>query len=73
MADQIDRAQERELLDRELAIQQQTRPRPIGLAACQECDEPISDARRGNGARRCVPCQADAEAEAKKRTARVAI
>jgi RNA polymerase-binding transcription factor DksA len=71
MADEIDRAQAREQLDRELAIKAQLdRGKTEGLSECCDCSHPISEARREAGARWCVPCQNGIEAEAKRRTAR---
>lgn len=62
MADCFDRAQARELQDRELALQaHQVRVRPSGpsLTHCQECGEQIPEARRAwagsSAARRARP------------------
>lgn len=38
----------------------------IGAAECQECGEPIPDARRWGGYSRCVECVSAAEAMAKR-------
>ena len=70
MADEIDRAQAREQLDRDLCIQHQARKQLPGLPECIECGGPISDIRQDLGARFCVPCQQGVEAEAKRRTSR---
>ncbi|HBO5296267.1 TPA: TraR/DksA C4-type zinc finger protein [Pseudomonas aeruginosa] len=62
MADCFDRAQARELQDRELALQaHQVRARPSGpsLTHCLDCGELIPEARRALGGMiRCTPCQA---------------
>ncbi len=61
MADAIDRAQQRaeELLADTLA---RATKRPVGVSAfiCEECDNPIPEARRRacHGVTRCVSCQA---------------
>ena len=41
------------------------RARPVGLAACenQDCGESISELRQGLGARLCIGCAKDAEAQ----------
>lgn len=70
MADAIDRAQEREQLDRELALEQHAQRAREGLAFCVECDEGISDVRRALGARRCVACQESFESEERRRVLR---
>lgn len=65
MADCFDRAQARELQDRELALQaHQVRVRPSGpsLTHCQDCGDPIPEARRAlGGMLRCTPCQSASE------------
>lgn len=38
----------------------------IGAAECQECGEPIPDARRLAGYSRCVECVAEDEARARR-------
>ncbi len=74
MSNLIDRAQEREQLDRDLALKEQgQRMKTEGLTECLECEKPISDLRRELGARFCVEHQAAVEAEAKRRRARCAI
>ena len=70
MADDIDRAQAREQLDRDLCIRKQTVPRLPGLSHCEECGGGITDIRQELGARFCVRCQEGIEAEAKRRTVR---
>ena len=64
MADECDRAQRFEEAARDNALSLHMRRHAHhapGLARCQECDEPISDLRRREGARLCVECQSDAE------------
>lgn len=73
MSNLIDSAQEREQLDRDLALREQSRKTSTGLSECDECGAPISDLRKALGARFCVPHQVGVEAEAKRRTARGAI
>jgi RNA polymerase-binding transcription factor DksA len=73
VANLIDRAQEREQLDRELALQAQASRKTEGLANCEVCGAPISALRRGMGARLCVADQSWVEAEAKRRMARSAV
>ncbi|KAB2901269.1 MAG: TraR/DksA family transcriptional regulator [Dokdonella sp.] len=61
--DEIDRAQEREQLDRSLALDALRRRlqamRDAGTARCVDCDEEIDPRRRAAvpHARRCAPCQ----------------
>lgn len=38
----------------------------IGAAKCQECDEPIPDARRWGGYNRCVECVRYDEAQSRR-------
>lgn len=38
----------------------------IGAAECQECGEPIPDARRWGGYNRCVECVSEDEARARR-------
>lgn len=58
MSDEIDKAQEREQLDREQALKAHVlKHNSVGLNACEECDEPISALRRNLGAHRCIDCQ----------------
>ena len=73
MSNLMDRAQEREQLDRDLALREQGRKKTQGLSACEECGKPISDLRQELGARFCVEHQLGVEAEAKRRTTRCAI
>lgn len=49
MSDEVDRAQERELLDRELALAAQRARTPRGVTlstACEDCGEQIETKRR---------------------------
>ena len=65
MPDLIDFAQEREAESREDALREFLRRRRFeaiqGLPHCIECAEPITDARRLAGAKRCVECQREHE------------
>lgn len=66
MPDAIDRAQAMNDLHAENALQaHQSRPRTIGLTHCEnlDCREPISATRRELGARLCVSCATEEEAE----------
>lgn len=70
MADVIDRASERETLDRELALacQRQQRAHPAqSLLHCEACGGEIPEARRRAlaGVRRCVDCQQSHELRTK--------
>ena len=69
MADDIDRAQEREQIDRDLCVRKLTERRRWPRAIC-ECGKHISSVRQELGARFCVECQQGIEAEAKRRTVR---
>jgi RNA polymerase-binding transcription factor DksA len=73
MTDVIDRAQEREQLDRDLALKEQRREKTKGTTHCTDCGAPIASMRQEMGATRCVAHQAALEADARKRTARCAI
>ncbi|MCM2317951.1 MAG: TraR/DksA C4-type zinc finger protein [Pseudomonas sp.] len=61
MTDWLDRAKEREELERELALKAQRARADFSapsLSECQDCDEPIPEARRAlGGVTRCVACQ----------------
>lgn len=65
MPDLIDFATEQYEARREEAVAEFIRQRRFeavrGLPHCFECAEPITDARRLAGARRCVECQRDHE------------
>jgi RNA polymerase-binding transcription factor DksA len=70
MADEIDAAQAREELDRDLAIRAVTeRPRAIGAPEC-DCGEPIAPYRQAFGAVRCLTCQHSFEAQERVRFGR---
>lgn len=56
MADEIDRAQEREQFDRELALRAVVGIQGQGRAEC-DCGEAITELRQGLGATRCIDCQ----------------
>jgi hypothetical protein len=62
VADEIDAAQAREQMDRELAIAAVLKRQPQGPGAerCR-CGEAISELRQRLGAVRCVDCQATNE------------
>lgn len=60
MADEIDRAQEREQFDRDLALRAVVGNHGQGRAECA-CGEGISQLRQGLGAVRCLDCQTDHE------------
>jgi len=59
--DDMDRVQEccEQYLDDALAAQQRSMPRGESLAECEDCGEPIPEARRKAmpGCRRCIDCQ----------------
>lgn len=61
MPDDFDRAQEinDQFLDDALAEQQRRLPRGKSLTECEDCGEPIPEARRkaAPGCRRCIECQ----------------
>lgn len=61
MPDEMDRVQEsnEEFLDILLAEQQRAMPRGESATHCEECEEPIPQARRRAmpGCRRCIDCQ----------------
>ncbi|THG81506.1 TraR/DksA family transcriptional regulator [Pseudomonas sp. A-1] len=61
MTDWLDRAKEREELERELALNAQRAMADFSapsLDECAECGEPIPEARRAlGGVTRCVACQ----------------
>ena len=63
--DIVDRAQNLERLDRETALARARGARQSGpsRATCEECGEPIPEARRRAvpGVRLCVNCQAEQE------------
>ena len=65
MSRQFDRAQELEVLHREAALASFAASLPNGesLSHCEDCAEPIPEARRRivHGCRRCIPCQELAE------------
>ena len=67
MTDIFDRAQEREMEDREAAIAHAREHAPHGISRmfCQDCDEPIPPARReaSPGCTRCLDCQQEHELE----------
>lgn len=60
MSDAIDRAQDREQLDRDLALnaalKSRAEHRGSGRTLC-DCGEPISPLRQQLGAERCLECQ----------------
>lgn len=60
MADEIDRAQEREQFDRDLALRAVVGNHGQGRAECA-CGDGISELRQGLGATRCLDCQTDHE------------
>jgi RNA polymerase-binding transcription factor DksA len=67
MPDLIDAVQAQTDAQLENALRRHAnRPRPIGLAACenQDCGEPISESRRAEGARLCVACATADERQA---------
>lgn len=65
MPDDLDRAQEitETLLADALAAQQRKMPKGKSLAECEDCGEPIPEARRRAmpGCRRCIECQTTLE------------
>lgn len=65
MTDEIDRAQALEEAQRDDALAEHRRRMPVGDTAevCDDCGEPIPEARRAAvpGVRRCVACQERAE------------
>ena len=64
MVDWLDRAQEREERDRELALRTQLASHRSGtsLKFCDDCGEEIPEARRAlGGMTRCTPCQTQFE------------
>ncbi|KFN42324.1 hypothetical protein N789_14125 [Arenimonas oryziterrae DSM 21050 = YC6267] len=73
MGDSIDRAQDREQLDREFALRDQLNRQRVGLCECEECGDSISPLRRSLGARLCVMHQEAFEAELRKRGARTCV
>lgn len=73
MSDSIDRAQEREQFDRELALKEQGRRIGAGTAECEECGAAISALRQKLGARLCVADQIAVEAEQRKKGKRTCV
>lgn len=65
MPDEMDRAQEinEQFLDDALAKHQRNMPRGESLVECEDCGEPIPEARRKAmpGCRRCIDCQTTLE------------
>ncbi|MDE3933968.1 TraR/DksA family transcriptional regulator [Glaesserella parasuis] len=60
MKDQIDRANELAEKEREFALAKlRNKPTAYSLTHCEDCDEPIPEARRQNvqGCTRCIECQ----------------
>ncbi|PID38616.1 MAG: hypothetical protein CSB49_04660 [Proteobacteria bacterium] len=53
-------------VDSEVARARARLPRGVSLTHCEDCEEPIPEGRRKAvpGVRRCVRCQAEADAEA---------
>lgn len=67
MADMLDNAQEYATNHAQSAVvAHAARARTVGLTHCEEegCGEPIAPARTADGARRCVACQSEREAQA---------
>ena len=71
MCDEADQAQDFCDTFTAAALQRQLAQRPTqpGLAACVDCEEPISPARQRLGAIRCIECQRDEEVRAHRATA----
>lgn len=75
MTDQFDRAAELEQMHREAAIRRQADKQAAAPAVsaydCEECGEPIPEARRqaAPGCRCCISCQQDIETYGKTRFA----
>lgn len=65
MPDDVDRAQEinEQLLGDALAAQQRGMPRGESATHCEDCGEPIPEARRkaSPGCRKCIDCQTTLE------------
>lgn len=61
MPDDMDRIQEfnEQFLDNAIAEHMRTMPRGKSATHCEDCDEPIPEARRtaSPGCRRCIDCQ----------------
>ena len=57
MSDDIDRAQEQEQVNRDLALQAHAAKRGVGQPECRECGAGISTLRQQLGAVRCIDCQ----------------
>lgn len=70
MTDWLDRAKEREELERELALSAQLARVDFSapsLSDCHDCGEPIPEARRAlGGVTRCVACQSVFEKRARR-------
>lgn len=69
MADSADRAAELQQaeIDRGIAAAATARLTSTGrVAACIDCREPLTPARRAMGANRCVECKTDHEEEARR-------
>jgi hypothetical protein len=75
MGDFMDRVQEREQTDREVALEEQRRKLESGVSECihPDCTRSISDVRRALGARLCLEHQQEKEAEQRRRGERSAI
>ena len=65
MTDPIDSAQEREQLDRDLAIDAVKKGMRNGRDVCG-CGAPISELRKNLGAQHCIECLSEIESEQAK-------
>ncbi|URL06446.1 TraR/DksA family transcriptional regulator [Avibacterium sp. 21-595] len=59
MTDNLDRAQQLEQMQREIALKKHRTFKGVSALYCQDCDEPIPEKRRQliQGVQRCVDCQ----------------
>lgn len=59
MTDNLDRAQQIEQMQREIALKKHRTFKDVSALYCQDCDEPIPEARRKAlpGCSRCTECQ----------------
>lgn len=70
MCDEGDLAQDRQQHEIDAALARHHAERSAvrpGRMTCLDCDEPISELRRRDGAVRCVPCANDEEKRARMR------
>lgn len=66
--DNLDRAQQFEEMERNRALSKRTKTTGVSSIFCEDCEQPILEARRNAipGVTRCISCQQEAELRAKR-------